>query len=229
MTPQPLPPLPPEGCRISFVGKGGSGKSTTAGHVIAHWTAAGVPVTGFDADDPGEDEKGSLSIWAGRVRGGLGAPIYPVPDPAHIAREARRLTPPHGIGLLDSGAWENRVGNRHYAVLAAADLVALFLAPTPMETERGSSVRKAMAKMEAMGLTPPQLVIVLSMVHPTAAAAAETRQELVDSGLTVLTSEVPLSHGREGYAQSFNYSPRAIAGSPMDKLARELHAKVAAL
>lgn len=216
--------LPEEGRRVGVIGKGGSGKSTTCGHLLAHWAAAGVPAVGLDADDPGEQEDGSLYTWADIAD--LGAPVYRAPAATRIAAEARRLTPPHGLGLIDTGAWERKSGNRHFAVLAAVDLAVLAVQPTPIELERAGSVLKAIEQLEAVGVTPPRLVLLMTMVNRAAASAGETRKDLEAAGFTVLRAEIPRSDGRDGYAQAFGQPPRVITGSPMAQLADELLTEV---
>jgi hypothetical protein len=212
--------LPPEGRRIGLIGKGGAGKSTIAGHLLAEWAAAGIAASAFDSDVPGEDEHGSLYEWAQRVD--LGHPVYPTSAPPRLADEVRRLTPPHGIGLVDTGAWERRRGNAHFAVLAGSDLVVLALQPTPAEVERAGSVLAALEQIEAIGVHAPDMVILLTMVNLSAASAKDTRVELESLGLTVLATEIPRSDSRDGYAQSMARRPRAVPGSPMARLAAEL-------
>lgn len=212
--------LPPEGRRIGVIGKGGSGKSTTCGHLLAHWAATGVPAIGLDADDPGEQEDGSLYTWA--EVSDIGAPVYRAPAASRIAEEARRLTPAHGIGLIDTGAWERRSGNRHFAVFAASDLVVLALQPTPIELERAGSVLKAVEQLESVGVAVPRLVILMTMVNRSASSARETREDLTGAGFSVLETEIPRSDAREGYAQAFGRTPRVTPGDRMAMLADEL-------
>lgn len=212
--------LPEEGRRIGVIGKGGSGKSTTCGHLLKRWASLNIPVVGIDADDPGEQEDGSLYTWSEGTD--LGAPVYRAPAASRIADEARRLTPAHGIGLIDTGAWERRGGNRHFAVLAASDLVVLALQPTPIELERAGSVLKAVEQLESVGVDVPRLLILLTLVNRSASSAQETRDDLAAAGFTVLQSVVPRSDSREGYAQAFGRTPRVVPDDPMALLADEL-------
>lgn len=212
--------LPREGRRIGVIGKGGSGKSTACAHVLAHWKAAGVPAVGIDADDPGESEDGSLYAWSDMID--LGAPVYRAPAASRLNDEARRLTPEHGIGLIDTGAWERRSGNRHFAVLATCDLVVFTVQPTPIELERAGSVLKAVEQLESVGVMPPRLLFLLTLVNPSAASARETRDDLEAAGYAVMRTVIPRSDSREGYAQAFGRTPRVVAKSPMDLLAKEL-------
>lgn len=212
--------LPPEGRRIGFIGKGGAGKSTIIGHLLAEWGAAGVPACGFDSDVPGDDEHGSLLEWAGRVD--LGRPVYPTAAPPGLAGEVRRLTPPSGIGAIDTGAWERRKGNAHFAVLAASDLLVLAMQPTFAEIERAGSVFGALEQIEAIGVRAPDLVILLTMTNPSAVAAKETRVDLMEAGYRVLDTEIPRADAKDGYGQSMKARPRVAPGSPMARLAAEL-------
>lgn len=212
--------LPAEGKRIGVIGKGGSGKSTTCGHLLAHWTAAEIPAVGIDADDPGEQEDGSLYAWSDIAD--LGSPVYRAPAASRLADEVRRLTPERGLALIDTGAWERKSGNRHFAVLAASDLVVLAVQPTPIELERAGSVLKAIEQLEAVGVPVPRLLLLMTMVNRSASSAKETREDLTNAGFTVMRTEVPRSDGRDGYAQAFGRPPRTEPGSPMALLADEL-------
>lgn len=219
--------LPKEGRRIGIIGKGGTGKSTTWAHVLAHYAAIGVPAIGQDADEPGEQEKGSLLTWSEQVD--IGAPVYRAPAASRIGEEARRLTPPHGICLIDTGAWDRRSGNAHFAVLANIDLCVFALPPTPMEMERAGSVIRAYEQMQDFGLTPPRTVFLLTLVNPNANTSSikETRDDLTADGFHVLTTTIPRKDNRGGYAQSFGKRPDVTPGSPMARLGDELLREVA--
>ncbi|MFG2623229.1 hypothetical protein ACGFXC_37045 [Streptomyces sp. NPDC048507] len=223
MTTSPL--LPAGGRRIAFVGKGGSGKTTTIAHVLAHLAKQGVPAVGMDADKPGDEEDGSLYVWASAVD--IGAPVYPAPALPRIADEAQRLTPPHGLGLLDTGAWERREGSPHLAVLSAVDLVVLCLPPTRMEMERAGSVLGALEHLRSVGAHAPRLVVLQTLVNASARSAGTTREALEGAGFTVLSTVVPRNDAHDGYAQAFGRAPRLVPGSPMDLLTAELLAVVA--
>lgn len=217
--------LPPDGRRIGFIGKGGSGKSTALAHLLGHWTDEGVDAVGIDLDRPGDDEDGSLYTWAGLVD--LGAPVYPAPAHTRLAAEARRLTPPGGLTAIDTGAWKRKAGGSHFAVLSAVELAVLTLQPTDMEIDRAGSVLAAIEHLESVGAPVPALVIALTMVNRSAASPTDTRTALTDAGYTVLDTEIPRQDGRTGYAQSFGKPPRLVPGSPMQLLARELLTHVA--
>lgn len=219
--------LPEEGRRIGIIGKGGSGKSTAWAHVLAYYAATGVPAIGQDADEPGEKEKGSLLTWSEKVD--IGAPVYRAPAAPRIGEEARRLTPPHGVCLIDTGAWDRRSGNTHFAVLANIDLCVFALPPTPMEMERAGSVLRAYKQMRDFGLTPPRTVFLLTLVNPNpnTASTKETRDDLTAAGFHVLTTTIPRKDGRGSYAQSFGTVPVVTPGSPMARLGDELLREVA--
>ncbi|MER6610225.1 hypothetical protein ABT282_31025 [Streptomyces sp. NPDC000927] len=218
--PHTVPALPTQGRRIAIVGKGGSGKSTTAAHVLAHWGNIGVPCIGLDTDKPGEDEDGSLYSWANLAD--LGAPVYPAPSQHQIASESARLTPEKGLCLLDSGAWERKTGGPHLAVLAAADIAVFALPPTRMELERAGSVLGALAQLEAVGARVPRLVILQTLVNPSAGSAGRTRLALERAGHRVLSTVVPRSDARDGLAQAFGRTPRLVKGSALEDLSYEL-------
>lgn len=219
------PTLPADGRRIAFVGKGGSGKSTAAAHVLAHWADKGVPAVGIDTDKPGDDEAGSLYAWADLVD--LGAPVYPAPSTSRLAAETRRLTPARGVALLDTGAWLRTVGGPHMTTLASVDLAVLTLPPTDIELDRAGSVFTAIEHLEAIGAAAPRLVVLLTLVNRSAASGDETRTALTDAGYRVLRTTIPRSDARDGYAQSFGKPPRVSHSSPMGLLAAELLTEVA--
>lgn len=215
--------LPPEGRRIAFVGKGGSGKSTIIAHLLAHWTAAGIEAAALDADEPGVEEHGSLTEWSDLVE--LPGPVYPAPSSSHIRQRAKQLTPASGILAIDTGAWIRRAGNTHFTVLSASDLVVLTLAPTRMDLDRAGSVLTALDHLHDVGAHCPRLVVALTMVNPSAASGDETAGILSRAGYTVLGARIPRSDARDGYGQAFGRAPRLVPGSPMDLLAAELAAE----
>lgn len=225
MTTDTTTQLPAGGRRIAFVGKGGSGKSTIIGFLLSHWAARGVDAAAMDADEPGDEENGSLVEWSEVVE--LAGPVYPAPSRSHLRDRAAKLTPPGGILAVDTGAWIRKAGNTHYAVLAAVDMVVLTLAPTRMELNRAGSVLAALDHLTDVGAHCPRLVIALTMVNTTAASGDETADALTAGGYTVLKTRIPRSDARNGYAQAFGRVPVVVADSPMDRLADELLAEVA--
>jgi cellulose biosynthesis protein BcsQ len=223
-SPGTAPPLPAEGARIAFVGKGGSGKSTIIGYLLGHWAEDGYEVAALDADEPGDDENGSLIEWAELAQ--LGGPVYPAPSRSGIRERAKALTPAGGLLAVDTGAWVRRAGGTHFAVLSAVDLVVLTMAPTRMELDRAGSILAALEHLESVGAHCPRLVICLTMVNPSAAAADETEETLTEADYTVLRTRIPRSDAREGYGQAFGRTPRLVPDSPMDQLAAELAVEV---
>jgi len=219
-SPGTRPTLPPEGRRIGFVGKGGSGKSTIIGHLLGHWAQNGYDVAALDVDEPGDDENGSLIEWADLAP--LGGPVYPAPSRTALRTRAKQITPAAGILAVDTGAWLRKTGGSHFAALSAIDLVVLTLAPTPMELDRAGSVLAALDHLTEVGAHSPRMVVCLTMVNPSAASGDETAATLAEAGYQVLDTRIPRSDSRDGYAQAFGRTPRLVAGSPMDLLAAEL-------
>jgi hypothetical protein len=213
--------LPAEGRRITIVGKGGDGKSTTAGHLLAWWERLGIPAAGLDADTPGPGEFGSLYTWSDTAD--LGAPVYVAPAASRLVAEARQRTPDKGLLAIDTGAWERKADNSHLAALAAADLLVLAVQPTPMSQERAGSILATIDQVEAMTGRAPRFAILLTMTNASAAAAREARADLVAAGFHVLETSVPRSDGRDGYGQAFGSPPRLVEGDAMHRLAVELH------
>jgi MinD superfamily P-loop ATPase len=224
-THETLPPtLPPEGRRVAFVGKGGTAKSTIIAYLLAHWNDMGIEAAAMDADEPGDEENGSLMDWADMVN--LPGPVYPAPSRAQILDRARKLTPAHGILAIDTGAWIRKAGNTHFAVLAATDLVVLTMSPTPMELNRAGSVLAALDHLNDVGAHVPRLAICMTRYNSSAAAVKEITDKLLSADYHVLKSGIPNSDARDGYSNAFGRIPRVVAGSPMDNLARELAAEV---
>jgi len=219
-TSRPVPVLPSEGRRLAFFGKGGAGKSTMLAHFLAYWSSYGIPCIGIDTDVPGDDEHGTLYEHAQAVD--LGAPVYPAPAIHQIRNEAVRLTPEKGLAALDTGAWERKAGGPHIAVLSAVDLAVLCMQPTKNELNRAASILGAIQQLEATGARAPKLVIMLSMVDRSAAAADDMDETLSGAGYTVLRSRYHLSNGRDGLAQSFGEPVKTRDESEMDVMAREI-------
>lgn len=224
-TPTTTPVLPPQGRRIAFVGKGGSGKSTVIGYMLAHWNEDGVDSAAMDADEPGDEEEGSLTSWADLAQ--LAAPVYPAPARAQLRTMAVKLTPAHGLLAIDTGAWVRKAGGTHFAVLSAVDLVVLTMAPTRMELDRAGSVLAALDHLAEVGAHCPRMVVLLTMVNGSAASGDDTENTLTTAGYQVLKTRVPRSDAREGYSQAFGRVPRLVPDSPMDRLAAELVATAA--
>ncbi|MFH8642069.1 hypothetical protein [Streptomyces goshikiensis] len=219
-------PLPEEGRKISFVGKGGSAKSTTLAHLVRYWKAMGIPAVAHDADDSdGPEEPGSLLAWAEMLpvhSDGLGAPVYRAPAAPSLRAEMDRLRPPHGLSLVDTKAWDRGKHNSHLAAIRASDLLVLALYPSGMEKWRGASILGAMDEVESMSGHRPRVVCLLTRFKKGVGAAGEVRKELENEGLYVLKAEIPANESKTGYSQSFGTVPRLKANSDMHELAKEL-------
>ncbi len=197
------------------------------GHLLAHWAEDGIPAAALDADEPGDEEAGSLVEWADLAP--LGAPVYPAPSRSGIRERAKQLTPAGGVLAIDTGAWVRKAGGTHFAVLSAVDLAVLTMAPTRMELDRAGSILAALDHLSSVGAHCPELRILLTMTNPSAAAADEQEATLRDAGYEVLGTRIPRSDARDGYGQAFGRAPRLVADSPMDLLAAELAAVVSGM
>lgn len=218
--------IPEQGRRIAFVGKGGTGKSTIIAHMLKHWNASGIPASAMDADEPGDEEKGSLLEWSDEAD--LGGPVYPAPNRSKVRDQLVKYTPERGLLAVDTGAWNRRAGNMHFAVLSGVDLAVLTLPPTRMEMNRAGSVLGAIDHLEEVGAHFPRLVICLTLTNASAKAAEDTYRDLTGGGFTVLKTRIPRVDAQDGYGQSYGLEPRLVAGSPMDLLAVELAKEAAA-
>ncbi|MET9399293.1 hypothetical protein [Kitasatospora sp. NPDC002965] len=219
MTETIVNPLPPEGCRIGIVGKGGDGKSTIAGHMLGHWSAWGIPCAGMDADVPGESEDGSLFEWSDEHD--LGASVHRAPAASGVLREITSITPKHGIGLMDSGAWMRHRGNGCLAVLAASELLVVTMQPTKAEFKRIWSI---ISHVEQLALTgrAPRVVVLLTRTDARTAMAEEFRADLEAEKQTVLKTTIPNQSGRDGYGQALGKPLRLAQDDAMSQLAAEL-------
>ncbi|MGV9315167.1 hypothetical protein ACWDR0_23735 [Streptomyces sp. NPDC003691] len=212
--------IPSEGKKIAFVGKGGTGKSTIIAHLLKCWNNEGIPASAMDADEPGDEEKGSLLEWSDESD--LGGPVYPAPSRSKIRSQIERYTPTGGLLAVDTGAWERKAGNTHFAVLSGVDIAVLTLPPTRMELNRAGSVLAAIDHLQEVGAHAPRLLICLTLTNPSAKAADSTYEDLTGAGFEVLATRIPRSDAQDGYGQSYGLEPRIIPGSPMELLAAEL-------
>ncbi|MCY0961459.1 hypothetical protein [Streptomyces sp. H27-H5] len=219
-THSPAVVIPQQGRRLAFIGKGGTGKSTIIAHMLKHWNDAGIPGSAMDADEPGDEENGSLIDWADEAD--LGGPVYPAPNRSKVRDQLVKYTPESGLLAVDTGAWNRKAGNMHFAVLAGVDLAVLTLPPTRMELNRAGSVLAAIDHLEEVGAHVPRLVICLTLTNASAKAADDTYKDLTGAGFTVLKTRVPRVDAQDGYGQSYGLEPKLIPGSPMDLLAAEL-------
>ncbi|MGW1765037.1 hypothetical protein ACWCQL_13300 [Streptomyces sp. NPDC002073] len=215
--------VPPQGFKIGMFGKGGSTKTTTLAHLLAHWAADGIPAGAIDADEPGEDEDGSLYTWSRAAS--FGAPVRKAPaNHEDLDVELNLYLPAGGILGLDTPAWERKPETIHLRALSMVNVAVLCLQPTGMELNRAGSMLSAIKQIEVVGGRAPKLVILPARTKASANAASETRAALTQAGYEVLVNEMPDQHGMEGYGQSFPKPIRPDFKSAMGKLSRELAA-----
>ncbi|MFI8992161.1 hypothetical protein ACIG63_45750 [Streptomyces antimycoticus] len=215
--------VPPEGCKIGMFGKGGSTKTTSLAHLLKHWVEDGIPAGAIDADEPGEDEDGSLYTWSRAAS--FGAPVRKAPaNHEDLDVEMGLYLPAGGLLGLDTPAWERKPETIHIRALSMVDVAVLCLQPTGMELNRAGSILSAIQQIELVGGRAPRLVILLTRTKSSAKAAEQTRDALTGAGYEVLVNEMPDQHAMDGYGQSFAKPIRADFTSPMGKLSRELAA-----
>ncbi|MFF3460441.1 hypothetical protein ACFYXH_40425 [Streptomyces sp. NPDC002730] len=213
--------VPPQGIKLGMFGKGGSTKTTSLAHMLGHWAADGIPSGAIDADEPGEDEDGSLYTWSRAAS--FGAPVRKAPaNHEDLDVELGLYLPAGGILGLDTPAWERKPETIHMRALSMVDVAVLCLQPTGMELNRAGSMLSAIQQIEAVGGRTPKLVILLARTKAQANAATQTRDTLTEAGYQVLQNEMPDQHAMDGYGQSFAKPIPIDFTSAMGKLSREL-------
>ena len=186
--------------------KGGTGKTTTAAHLLAALAAADVAAAGIDADT-----QGSLVGWADAV-GASFPTVEVVASPRGVTEAADRFRRTHDHVVIDTPNDPGRSQAAVSAALQVSDLAIVPVAPTPLEFLRLSPTAEVIgdARQHRPGL---RAAVLLSRVRAATRSAGEARAALVDAGWEVLRTEVPL---REAIAQS------AGAAEPHEAYARVL-------
>jgi hypothetical protein len=226
-TPQPLPELPPEGVRITIIGKGGSTKTHTFAHLLGHWNRMGVPASAIDSDEPGEDEDGSLYTWNQLAPFAPGIEVRAQYSPLRLPSEISSATPKGGICGIDTGAWANRPGGTHHSALAMSHLAVLCLQPHEGELNRSASVWAALQYLRDTGSTCPEVVVLFTRTHHNAKSTQQARETLTGSGIAVLDSTVPNEMGEDGYSRAFGKPLRLEDDDPMHLIAVEILERMA--
>jgi chromosome partitioning protein len=172
--------------------KGGTGKTTTVAHLLAAFARRGDLVAGVDADT-----QGSLVAWAD-LAGEEFPTVEVAGSPTRVQQLARQLATTHEHVVIDTPNDPGRAQATVQAAIAAADVVLVPVAPSPLEFLRLSPTAEAIATAR---LERPQLraAVLLSRVRSVTRSASEARAALTAAGWDVFDTEIPL---REAITQS---------------------------
>ncbi len=190
--------------------KGGTGKTTTAAHLAHAWAEAGRSVVVVDADP-----QGSALTWSE-----LGEWQLPVIGLA--VRDLHRRLPGivgerYDLVVIDTPPMDERADIVH-AVLRAADVIVVPVAPSMIEVSRLPLVWEAVAEVDPLRFDPVAAVVLLTRTVAQASSTRVVRELIERSGHRVLDVAIPRL---ERYAQSYG-APIWTAGDGYAAAAAEL-------
>ncbi|WP_202611046.1 AAA family ATPase [Herbidospora solisilvae] len=194
--------------------KGGSTKTTTAGHLAAAFHEAGMKVLGVDAD--GENE--SLQSWQE-------AADLPWPVITLAVSNVHKQLPgivgdKYDVVVIDTPPMKAQRGTV-YSVLRIATHVVIPMAPTPVEYDRLAAVRELIDEVagDREDGQPPIHAVLLTRVKPRAASTTVYRQLVTNDGVTVLKAQVG---ALERFAQSWGDPMTGVLDTSYGEAAMEL-------
>jgi chromosome partitioning protein len=181
--------------------KGGSGKSTVAASLAAHWQAKGRRPVVLDADP-----QRSLPRLAEREKKLNNIPI--VEDTSeNIWKTARRLANRHGIVVIDTPGFRSE---STIASLAAAHFVLIPVKPSPLDVDLMMDTVGVL--MEGVKGWTPTFRCVLTQTIPNSVIARHLRAELGKAGFPLLETEI---QNRVAYGEAALYgaTPNIMDGT----------------
>lgn len=189
--------------------KGGTTKTTSAGF-FAH--AFPAPTLCVDADPPG-----SLLRWSDF--GDWSVPVVgmPVKD---IHKRLPGIARGYANVVIDTPPLEDQAGIV-YSALRAADVAVITVAPTMMEMDRLSPILSAIDEVAPLRDHESIVRVLLTRVDRRSNDGRDVRAALTESGLTVLSVDIPLIRR---YAQAFGSPVSISADDPYQVAADELQA-----
>lgn len=194
--------------------KGGSTKTTTAGHLAAAFHEAGMTVLGVDCD--GENE--SLQNWQE-------AADLPWPVVTLAVGNVHRQLPGiagdrYDVIVIDTPPMKAQRGTV-YSVLRIATHVVIPMAPTPVEYDRLAAVREILAEVanDREDGHPPIHAVLLTRTKPRAASTGVYRGLITADGVTVLKAHIG---SLERFAQSWGDPMAKVLDTPYGVAAMEL-------
>ena len=159
--------------------KGGSGKSTVASCLAAHWHLEGRRPTIIDADP-----QRSIGRLATRERALGGVPV--VEDATEDAwKTARRLAAGGGPVIVDTPGFRSETT---LACLAASDFVLVPVKPSPFDVDRMLDTLNLL--INSVSGWRPTFRCVLCQTTRDSVIAKHIRAELVEAGFPLLGSEM---------------------------------------
>lgn len=173
--------------------KGGTGKTTTAAHLLAALAERGRAV-GIDAD-----RQGSLLSWAEFA--GQGFPWVVAQSSPRLDQQLRGIAGGADYVVVDTPNDPTRDQDVLRGSLRAADVVLVPIAPSPVEFLRLKPLLELLAEIRN-GAGSPAAAALLSRVRVVTRSsneAPEVLQDYQEQGLELLEARVPL---REHIAQS---------------------------
>ena len=159
--------------------KGGSGKSTVASCLAAHWHLEGRRPTIIDADP-----QRSIGRLATRERALGGVPV--VEDATEDAwKTARRLAAGGGPVIIDTPGFRSETT---LACLAASDFVLVPVKPSPFDVDRMLDTLNLL--INSVSGWRPTFRCVLCQTTRDSVIAKHIRAELAEAGFPLLGSEM---------------------------------------
>lgn len=128
------------------------------------------------------------------------------------------------VVVIDAPQMEDHAGIAR-SVLRFADDLVIPVAPTGIEVNRMTPVRREIDDLEPVRAKPARVSVLLNRVVTQAASGADTREILTDDGWHVLRTTIPR---REAFAQSFG-GPVTARASAYALLSEELRTQQLAL
>jgi chromosome partitioning protein len=171
--------------------KGGSGKSTVAASLAAHWQAQGRKPVLLDADP-----QRSLPRLAEREKKLNNIPI--IEDTSeNLWKTARRLANRHGVVVIDTPGFRSEAT---IASLAAAHFVLIPVKPSPLDVDLMMDTVGVL--MEGVKGWTPTFRCVLTQTIPNTVIARHLRSELAKAGFPLLETEI---QNRVAYGEAALY------------------------
>lgn len=198
--------------------KGGSGKTTLAVCVAGEWLYRGVATAMIDTD---AQQSARRWAYAGSHLELMPVEVNDVEDQLGLTRRVRRFVDSgfHRI-VIDTPGFASPVLD---ASLAIADLVIVPVKPSPVDYQVAADTMDLVQSVAAS--RPPErplkAAMVMTQVQPRTVLARHMRQQLLDAGYPLTTSQLDQ---RVAYAEApFTGSTPGI-GDPRSSAAREISA-----